>query len=203
MSEKKLQTTEEALQALKDIEFIKHLVDRNRKKAHNSAPYLYIWGTYCTLGYLAMHFYRHPSINWYWLIASLICSILTAIVGIRQTRKYGPRESDRSYGMIFWGPAIAAFGTAYALILLGAINVQYIPILFMLTTGLLYINYGTLLGRVFSLLGWWFIVLSIVTGKFFFEQQLLVLGLLGGGAIILTGVLVQRWERGGRVRSIE
>ncbi|WP_274362948.1 hypothetical protein [Paenibacillus thermotolerans] len=201
MSEKKLQTTEEALQALKDIEFIKHLVDRNRKKATNSAPYLYIWGSYCTLGYLLLYFYRDPLINWYWPIALVICSALTAFVGISHKRKYGPQKNDRAYGWLFWGPALASSVCAYALIFLGAINVEYIPVLWMLITGLLYINFGTLLGRAFSLLGWWFIVLSIVTGKFFFEQQLLILGLLGGGAIILTGVLVQRWERGGRVRT--
>lgn len=182
----------EQLQALKDIEFIKQLVQRNRRRAGESSPFLFVWGTYCTLGFLGLHWLKELYATLYFPIGAAVCMLLSVWIGIRIGRRNG--KPDRRMGILFWLPGLAMFIGFYLIMALGLIKPEYISLFSLLITGIYYIQLGSMLGKEMIYLGFWFMIVVVVTRLFFMDVQNLVLGIFGGGSIILTGFIVRRWK---------
>jgi len=178
-------------QALKDIEFIKELISRNKRKVDESPPYLLIWGTYVMIGFVGMHFDMSVWPNWYWAIGAIAASALTAVAGIRQARRSpSPASEVGAFGWMFWLPFLAVFLTGSFLLFSGIVRAEHASFLWMSLVGVAYVSLGPLTGRGTVVLGLWFIVLAIATRAFLLDYQFLVLGLLGGGSLVATGFVL-------------
>jgi hypothetical protein len=180
----------ESLQALRDIDFIKQIITRNKKKIDQSPPYLFIWGTYLMLGMIGMQFDSTTWSMWFWPIGSVAGSLLSAFVGIRQSRHSASRTGGTN-GWMFGLPFLVMMVAGFFMMATGMVNTQYIPLFWFMLVGILYVSMGAILGKGPMMIGIWFIVLSAATRLFFLDYQFLVLGLLGGGSLILAGVWLQ------------
>ncbi|CAH1212578.1 hypothetical protein PAECIP111893_03563 [Paenibacillus plantiphilus] len=178
------------LQALQDIEFIKQLMARNQKKLEQGAPFLFIWGTYMMLGFIGMQFIGLIWAITFWPIGSVVGGILSAIIGIRQSRESGVTKGGRGDWM-FWLPFLVMILAGYSLMALDIVRKEYLGFFWLTLTGVTYVYLGTLIGRGPIILGIWFIVLSVLTKLFFIEYQNFIFGLMGGGSIVLMGVFLQ------------
>ncbi|MFX3632767.1 MAG: hypothetical protein ACE3L7_06800 [Candidatus Pristimantibacillus sp.] len=177
--------------ALEDIEFIKRLITRNQKKLDQSPPFLFIWGTYMLVGFIGMQFDVTVWPNWYWSIASVIGGLLSAIVGSRQSR-HMPKQSGGSTGWMFWLPFLIVFLSGFFMMITGVVKQEYISLFWLNLIGIAYVSMGPLIGKGPVILGVWFVVMSVLIRLFFLDYQFLILGLLGGGSMLATGLLLQR-----------
>ncbi|OBZ07749.1 MULTISPECIES: hypothetical protein [Bacillales] len=181
----------ESLQALRDIDFIKQIITRNEKKMDQSPPYLFIWGTFLMLGMIGMQFDNETWPMWYWPIAAVLSSVLSAVTGIRQSRNM-PKKQGGTNGWMYGLPFLVMMVAGFFMMATGMVEAQYIPLFWFMLVGILYVAMGSLMGKGPVMIGIWFILLSAATRLFFLDYQFLVLGLLGGGSLVLAGVLLQR-----------
>ncbi|MBB6672731.1 hypothetical protein [Cohnella nanjingensis] len=187
----------QAVQALRDIDFIKQLIERNRRKLPNAAPYLLIWGAYLVVGFIGMQIDETQWPMWFWSFGTLVCGALSAWVGIRQSRGFRKNASEPA------GSAGWTFGLPFLMLMLSGgfmmatdiVNMTYAALFWFMLIGVAYVFLGALVGQGAMLLGIWFIVLAILTRLFWMDYQYLVLGLLGGGSIVVTGWMLQRRRR--------
>lgn len=177
--------------ALQDIEFIKQLMARNQQKLDQSPPFLFIWGTYMMVGFIGMQFNHTVWPMWYWGIASIIGSALSALVGMRQSRGAAKQEGG-SMGWMFWLPFLIVMLSGSFMTLTGVVKMEYVSLFWLNLIGIAYASMGPLVGKGPVILGIWFIVLSVLIKLFFLDYQFLALGLLGGGSMLLTGWFLQR-----------
>ncbi|MFD0868519.1 MULTISPECIES: hypothetical protein [Paenibacillus] len=177
-------------QALQDIEFIKQLIARNRKKLDHSPPYLYIWGAYMMIGFVGMHFDHSVWPNWYWLSGAIVGSILSAAVGMRQSRSSNEQEGG-AYAWMFWLPFAVMMLSGFFMLASGIVRVEYASFFWVILVGISYVSLASLAGKGPAVVGCWFILLSILTWLFFREYQFIILGLLGGGSNIMAGIYLQ------------
>jgi len=184
----------ESLQALRDIDFIKQLIARNGQKMDQSPPFLFIWGSYLAIGMIGMQFDRTDWPMWYWPIATVVCSILSALVGYRLSRRIPVREGGTN-GWMFWFPFLMMMLAGVLMMATGMVKQEYLPLFWFILVGILYISMGTLIGKGPVILGVWFIILAAVTRLFFIDYQFLILGLLGGGSVVLAGCWLHRRRR--------
>ncbi len=184
----------EPQQALQDIAFIKQLIARNQQKLDHSPPFLYIWGTYMTLGYIGMQFITTLWPIWFWSCGTIVASILTSIVGARLPKQPSSQEGG-SYGWMFWLPFAVTLLSWGFMMAADIVREEYLSVFWCALIGIAYVSLGALVGKGPVILGIWFIVLAIGTRLFFLDYQFLLLGLLGGGSVILTGVLLQLRRR--------
>ncbi|UVI30777.1 hypothetical protein [Paenibacillus spongiae] len=178
-------------QALKDIEFIKQLMAKNQRKLDQSSPYLYIWGANLMVGYIGMQFNLTLWPAWYWPIGAVVGMVLSAIVGIRQSRSGNVQEGG-SYGWMFWVPFLFMMITGVFMMATKIVRAEDLSVFWFLLLGMAYASLGALVGRGPVMLGLWCILLAMVTGLFFQEYQFLILGLLGGGGNIAAGWILHR-----------
>jgi hypothetical protein len=181
----------ESLQALRDIDFIKQIITRNEKKMDQSPPYLFIWGTFLMLGMIGMQFDSETWPMWYWPIAAVLSSVLSAVTGIRQSRNL-PKKQSGTNGWMYGLPFLVMMVAGFFMMATGMVEAEYIPLFWFMLVGILYVSMGSLMGKGPVMIGIWFILLSAATRLFFLDYQFLVLGLLGGGSLVLAGVLLQR-----------
>ncbi|WP_139993370.1 hypothetical protein [Paenibacillus paridis] len=184
----------DSLQALRDIDFIKQFIHRNKKKLDHSPPYLFIWGTYLIIGMVGMQFDNVAWPMWYFSIGTVIGGALSAIIGIRQGRASQMREKDAS-GWMFGLPFLAMVAAGWIMMATDIVRTEYLPLFWFMLVGILYVSMGAWLGKGPMLLGVWFILLAALTRLFFLDYQYLLLGLLGGGSVILTGLWLQLQRR--------
>ncbi|MNI37730.1 hypothetical protein D3C73_918420 [compost metagenome] len=177
--------------ALQDIEFIKQLMTRNRQKLDQSPPFLFIWGTYMMVGFIGMQFDHAVWQMWYWGIASIMGGILSAIVGIRQSR-HATKQEGGSNGWMFWLPFLVVLFSGSFLMFTGVVKMEYISLFWLNLIGIAYVSMGPLVGKGPVFLGIWFVILSVLVKLFFLDFQFLILGLLGGGSMLVTGLFLLR-----------
>lgn len=194
-------STPQAQQALRDIDFIKQLVARHRRKLPSAAPYLLLWGAYLMIGFVGMQFDEATWPIWYWGCGALVAGVLSAWFGLRQRRDSPGKLQQGQDGASGW-----TFGLPFLILMLaggfmmasGIVEMAYAAPFWCLMIGTAYVFLGALIGRGSVLLGLWFVLLAILTRLFLMDWQYLVLGLLGGGSIFMTGwVLLGRSRRHG------
>src|SRR5690606_13797237 len=96
---------------------------------------------------------------------------------------------------MFWVPFAAVLLAGVFMMFTDIVRPEYLSVLWLCLLGVVYISMGSLLGLGPVMLGFWFIVLAIVTRLFLLEYQFIVLGLLGGGSVILTAIWLLRRRR--------
>lgn len=181
-------------QALQDIAYMKRLIARNMSKLDRSPPYLFIWGTYIMLGLVGMQVNDTVWPIWFWSVGAVIGGALSALAGIKQSRSAAVQEGG-SYGWMFWLPFVMVLLSGCLMMAMGIVEMDYAALFWMMLLGVSYVSLAPLAGKGTVILGIWFIVLSALTRLFFLDYQYLVLGLLGGGSIVVTGLLLKRRGR--------
>ncbi|GGD66162.1 hypothetical protein [Paenibacillus nasutitermitis] len=182
-------------QALQDIEFIKQLIARNQSKLVSAIPYMFIWGTYLTIGFIGMQFNEFLWPIWYWSTAGVLGGLLSAVTGIRQSRKGRAAKEGGATGWMFWLPFLVILLAGSFMMAAGMIRMKDAAFFWFILIGIVYVTMGPLAGRGPVYLGIWFMALSMLTYMFLVDYQYLLFGLLGGGSILVTGFILMRRRR--------
>ncbi|MBW7454977.1 hypothetical protein ACFOLF_03090 [Paenibacillus sepulcri] len=185
----------EPQQALQDIDFIKRLIARNQSKLASSIPYMFIWGTYLMIGFIGMQFNQTCWPIWYWSIAAVLGGLLSALTGIRQSRRGLFAKDGGAIGWMFWLPFLVILAAGSFMMAADIIRMEYAAFFWFMLVGIAYVSMGPLAGKGPVILGIWFVVLSMLTRLFLVDYQYLVFGLLGGGSILATGFILQQRRR--------
>jgi|GEM_PF-3469990 len=181
---------EKQLQAMQDIVFIKHLIARNQQRLGQAYPFMYIWGTYMMVGFIGMHFDLKVWPNWYWGIASVVCSILSMFVGIRLGRNETVPDGG-VHSWMYWLPFAVTMVSGFFMMFSGIVKLEYISLCWLILTGITYVSMAPLIGKGPAVIGVWLVVLAIITRFFLLDYQFIILGLFGGGSLVCAGVLLQ------------
>lgn len=184
----------EPQQALQDIEFIKQLIAKNRRKAKEASPFLIIWGLYIMIGFIGMQFDSTIWPQWYWAIGAVVGGILSAVIGVRLPRGSTGRLRG-SYGWLFWLPFLVTMLSGCFMMVADIVKLEYLSFFWLTLLGMAYVSLGAMLGKGPVYMGIWFILLAVITRLFLLEYHYLILGLLGGGSNIIVGIILLRWKR--------
>ncbi|MBD2843660.1 hypothetical protein IDH44_00535 [Paenibacillus sp. IB182496] len=177
-------------QALQDIQFMSMLIARNRRRLDNSPPFLVLWGLYMLIGFAGMQFDVEVWPGWYWSIGTVVASAISAVIGMRLPKESG-NEQGGSYGWMFWVPFAAVLASGAFMMFTGIVRLEYVSLFWMMMIGIVYVALAPLLGRRPVLLGGGLIVLAMLTRLLLIDYQFLVLGLIGGGGTIATGLYLR------------
>ncbi|WP_193509037.1 hypothetical protein [Cryobacterium sp. BB736] len=187
------------------------LLEQQQRKVNNDliAPVpwiLLVWGFAWLLGFLALWsmpgggnplFEVPPTIAWLTFVALLIVAIVvSAILGSRIGRgvRGASGFSGAVYGLSWTFGSIAAAGIGAGMVRLGMssdLAGVLFPALYGLVAGLLYLAGATIWRSISQLvLGLWLLLVSTVSVFAGLPHNYLVMGLAGGGAFLVYGIVL-------------
>jgi hypothetical protein len=189
-------------EALENIEMIKNLVFNTKQEmSHYGGGWIsIIWGIYCFAGFSG-HRWLMPKGIWegiWWMGLSLI-GIFASILVIKKQTKNQSREKDRKplrWFFWFWMPLLVL---AYTLCLLVAftpgISEKYITIFILLVISTGYTILGLMFFREILFMGIIGFVSTSVAAVFFLPQSDIILSILFGTGLIITGLIInKKWR---------
>ncbi|HUW66035.1 MAG TPA: hypothetical protein VMW83_15340 [Spirochaetia bacterium] len=191
----------ETKEALEDVQYLKSLVVHARGHVAQMAWYLVVWGAVWLVGFLAQAVGllsgRHGGDLWAVLVAAGL--IATAAVAFRQVRLAG---CPMPFLVRLWlWSGLAVFGNGAAVLFLAHVmgflvvtNPWFWGYFSAVWVGAWYMPGGFLFGRGMTILGAWLVLLGLgipLTGLGS-PAGPAIMGLLGGGALIATGLLARR-----------
>lgn len=184
---------QEAARQMRDVEHTTKLSKR-LYGYHRTSPFLILWGLIWCAGYAATDV--SPAMaGWVWLVLDCLGIAVTFVIARRMGKKdtAGDAASGRIAGLRTAGLCLIAVAGLYALYavtgpLLGR---QYLCVPVLLT-GIIYMAVGLWQGLRMLLCG--AVVFAAALGGYFYmaAHYGLLLGILGGGALILTGLWMRR-----------
>jgi hypothetical protein len=194
-------TDAEKQKALESITLIRELMTQSQKEiSHSGGGWIsIIWGIYCFLGYAGSRLFNslkiHTLAGLWWPFLAVVAFFLSAWL----IRKRSATQSSKIKGtmvrwfVLFWVPLVllmAAQCTLFAL--LSDLPVKYmIPfILLVVSTG--YIMVGLLFHKSILVMGVLGFAGSLISALFFIDQAPLILTLLFGVGLIITGLIFNR-----------
>ena len=189
----------ETREALEDVRYLKSLITQARGSLKNSAEYLVIWGFVWLVGYLARAAGLPDRLQLpAWLVLIAAGAAVSAPHEVRRRRRGCPMPL-LSRLWLWSGLAVVVNGLAVILLaqVMGLLRLTdlsfwwYFPLLWV---GSWYALGGLIMGRGMALLGAWLVLLGLGTPLAGLQAQIAsaVLGVLGGGALIVTGLLARR-----------
>jgi len=194
-------TQEERQAALESISLIKNLMTESRKELYSSGGgwIAIIWGIYSLLGYGGQRLFAWAKLYaWeglWWLALSVPAFFLSVMV-IRNRAKTQSAKLRRSLTrafLLFWVPLLMLMAVliVFCLVLSDLPDHYLVPfILLVVSTG--YLMLGFLFQRSILVMGIIGFTGTVVVTLLFIKQASLLLSLLFGSGLILTGLFLNR-----------
>lgn len=199
---------DEKRQAIESIGLIKELITQTEREMWYSGGgwISIIWGIFCLVGFSGQRLLYTTGplrgLYWtkgvYWTILSLIAILATYLVV--RSRVKTQSQKRRGYFIrgffLFWIPLIIlAYVLSSFCIFLPDISVKYIPIFILLVISTGYLIIGFLFNKEILFMGTIGFVGTVITGFLFLSYADIVLGLLFGVGLIVTGLISNlRWK---------
>jgi len=188
-------------QALENIELIKEIVLQTKKDMSLSGGgwIAIIWGIFCFVGILGEKFFllRGPYEGLWWTVLSLIALCATYLF-VKSKRKSYPQKHRHSvrWFFLFWIPLLMlAYTLCLFCIFLPGLSPQYITIFILLVVSTGYLMLGFMFFKEILLMGALGFVATILTAIFFLQYNDIILSLLFGTGLILTGIFINhKWK---------
>lgn len=182
--------------ALNDLKAIRQIMERARKASDGFGGwFMVLWGAIWLIGFSGTHFliqnHQEALIPWLWLPLNAGGFIASFYLGIQMSRRTQVRSSLLWKSILFWWLALGGFDLL--LIWLLPVRGEQIPLLIILTFALGYFQFGLFIHWSISAVGV-FISLTAAAAALLFPDWLnLAIAVLGGGALIGTGLLAVRY----------
>jgi hypothetical protein len=195
-------TEDEKQRALQDIAYIKEMVSQAREDISHfgSGWIVMLWGLFTYVGVAGQMFLftEGLSIGLWWTGLTIVTIILSFMIARSQIRGEPPKKL-RTYArwfMIFWLPLLAlAYTLALFCVFLPGLSHDYITIFILLVISTGYIMLGLMFFRGIFLMGLIGMVGTIITAIFFLEYTEIILGVLFGTGLLISGLVVNfRWK---------
>ena len=189
-------------EALENIELIKELVIQTKKHVGNYGGkwICFIWGIFSFVGVAGQRLFipQGPMMGVWWMALALIAGLATYLTA----KKYEISQPARTqknytrYFIQFWIPLLLlGYTLAISIALLPSMSNQYISpvILLVVSTGYLMIGFMFYKGILYmGIIGY---IASIVSAAYFLEFSDIILGVLFGAGLIITGLVINKqWK---------
>jgi len=176
--------------ALKQIEYMRSLVDQTRGRAADGHPWFLLWGAIWVAGYLGSAVLGQTgATGWLWFGLIVLGSGGSVVIGMRAGRKgHPPSEFGRKLRDMNIFLVVLALGLFVPIVRDNHSLIAYIPG----TVGVMYILNGIFIGWEMAALGGWILAAAIASLFLAYQAQVLLLAVAGGGGLLTTGFLLRR-----------
>jgi hypothetical protein len=194
-------TDAERQKALESITLIRNLMTQSQEEmSHSGGGWIsIIWGIYCFLGYAGSRLFDglkiHTLAGLWWPFLAVVAFFLSAwLIRKRSTTQSSKiKKTMVRWFVLFWVPLVLLMAAQCTLFgILSDLPVKYmIPfILLVVSTG--YILVGLLFHKSILVMGVLGFAGSLISALFFIDQAPLILTLLFGLGLIITGLIFNR-----------
>jgi hypothetical protein len=190
-------------EALESIELIKEMVIRTRKEMSLSGGgwISIVWGVFCYLGIVGQKLFNlyEEQIGLWWgglTVLALTATFLIVRANVKKQTKGKGKEFVRWF-FLFWLPLlILAYTLTFFCIFLPGISENYITIFILLVVSTGYLMLGFLFVKELLIMGALGMIGTILTAIFFLEYNDIILSILFGTGLIVTGLYVNhKWKK--------
>ncbi len=189
-------------EALENIELIKELVLQTKMHiGHHGGGWIsIIWGVFCFVGVAGQRlFIPHGALMGVWWIVLAIIAGFATFLTVKKYLKSQPALTQQNYikyFLQFWIPLILlGYTLATFIALLPSLSNHYISpiILLVVSTGYLMIGFMFYKGILYmGIIGY---IASIISAIYFLEYSDIILGVLFGTGLIITGLFINKqWK---------
>ena len=189
-------------EALENIELIKHLVLQTEKHVgqYGGGWICFIWGVFSFVGVAGQRLLipQGPLMGVWWIGLAVVAGFATFLV-VRRYLKTEPIRAQHDYlryFLRFWIPLLLlGYTLAISIALLPSLSNQYISIVMLLVVSTGYLIIGFLFYRGMLYMGVVGYIGSIICAVYFLEYSDIILGILFGVGLILTGLVInKKWK---------
>jgi len=189
-------------EALENIELIKKLVLQTKMHiGHHGGGWIsIIWGVFCFVGVAGQRLFipQGALIGIWWIVLAVIAGIATYLT-VKKYMKSQPARIQQNYiryFLQFWIPILLlGYTLATFIALLPSLSNHYISpvILLVVSTGYLMIGFMFYKGILYmGIIGY---IASIISTVYFLEYSDIILGVLFGTGLIITGLAInKKWK---------
>lgn len=195
-------TIDEKQEALDNIKLIKDLVLQTKKDMNHSGGgwIAIIWGIFCILGIGGVKLLKiNGPLEGAWWGGLTVISLLSTYLVVRASIKSQPKKTGREimrWFFLFWLPLlILAYTLTFFCIFLPGLSTEYITIFILLVISTGYLMLGFLFVKKLLFMGVAGMLSTIITAIFFLEYNDIILSLLFGIGLIITGIVINRKGR--------
>jgi hypothetical protein len=193
---------EKRQEALENIELIKELVIQTKKHVGNygGSWICFIWGIFCLVGVAGQRLFIPDGalIGVWWVVLAIIAGLATYLT-VKKYLKSQPERIQHNYFRYFlqlWIPLLLlGYTLATFVALLPSLSNHYISpvILLVVSTGYLMIGFMFYKGILYmGIIGY---IASIISTIYFLEYSDIILGVLFGVGLIITGLFINKqWK---------
>ena len=189
-------------EALENIELIKHLVLQTKKHVgqYGGGWICIIWGVFCFVGVAGQRLLipHGPLMGVWWMGLAVVAGFATFLVarGNLKTEPIRAQHDYLRYFLRFWIPLLLlGYTLAILIALLPSLSNHYISIVMLLVVTTGYLIIGLMFYRGMLYMGFIGYVGSIICAVFILEYSDIILGILFGVGLILTGLVINKqWK---------
>lgn len=175
--------------ALKQIEYLKELADETRIRASEGYPFFLLWGALWILGYIGMINLDYQI--WAWVAP--LGGILSGVIGWRMKPYSGAGPLLKKLAKLSVILGVSACCVFAALVTVSTNpNPRFLTAFWPFQIGVIYTAVGLFMGKEMVKIGGWLLATAIISLWLPPTFQLIWLAALGGGALLLTGLLLLR-----------
>ena len=193
---------DERQEALESIELIKELILQTKKHmGHYGGGWIsIIWGIFSFVGVGGQRSFipQGPLIGVWWTALAVVAGFATFLVSRRylKSQPFRAEHGYLRYFFQFWLPLVLlGYTLALLIALIPSISNQYIPIVVLLVISTGYLIIGFMFFRGILYMGILGFTGTIISALFFLEYSDIVLGVLFGLGLIITGIVINKqWK---------
>jgi hypothetical protein len=195
-------TEDQQREALENIGLIKNLVFETKKEMSLSGGgrIAYIWGIFSYVGAVGARLFafKDAMMGLWWTVLTIIGVIATLVVVKTKmgSQSKGARTEYVRWFVTFWFPLLVlAYTLALFCVFLPGLSEMYITIFILLVISTGYVMLGLMFVRELLVMGALGILSTILTAVFFLEYNDIILGMLFGTGLMITGIIINRkWK---------
>ena len=189
-------------EALENISLIKTIVQQTQREMSNFGGgwIAIIWGIYSYIGVAGHRWLIPPGpIEGIWWTGLTILGVFASYLAARTRIGSQPRKERSQYMrwfLFFWLPLLVlAYSLGLFFVFLPGLSPDYITVFILLVIATGYTMLGLLFFRDILYMGLIGMAGAIIAAVFFLEYSDLILGLLFGTGLIITGLIINRkWK---------
>lgn len=178
--------------ALQQIAYMHKLIDETRLRLADLSPHFMLWGVLWMMIYLGPLLLEESSRVLIWLLAVSIGVVGSALIGVRQ-RGAGGKSMPVLGARLVRVNLLLFFLAILIPILFQESEQTRINAYWPLFIGITFLVDGIFISRVLTWTGLWLVMAAIASLFLSPTAQGLWLGLAGGGALLVIGVLLRRF----------